>query len=248
MDMLDNRTSGEQSAVSALEAPISAHRQALYLMDSAYASGTEINMSLYAQRLEALSAAEDNLRGLLETMRSNRLALAAQLLAENSAIGATQNWELAEKTLRALEIQLFVQDSVSAQQLAILDSMGTLCPYQFGDAVFRAQVLYNRYEEKVFSPVCAEERVSARNMLAENAVQDALKLYPNPTTGWVTIPNPTGTPRDIRVFDAFGQQVHQLISPDAQIDLTSLNSGVFFLKISDKYAGKSDSIRLIITK
>jgi len=184
---------------------------------------------------------------LFQLTSTHRLALAAQLLSDNASISATQTWEETMKAVNAIEIQIFIQDSINATQLGILDSIGTLCPYTHGEAVYRAEVLYNRYEEKEFSPVCTEERGQA-NGQKNGSLTGNLKVFPNPSTGWVTIPNPAGAPRNIQVFDVAGQQVRQLNSSDTEIDLSGLNSGIYFLRIMDKSTGKTDSARLIISK
>ena len=76
------------------------------------------------------------------------------LRTQNAAIGTTQTWEQSEQQVNDLEIRLFIQDSVSTAQLTLLDALGTLCPQTNGEGVLRAQVLYNRFVEKEFSPVC----------------------------------------------------------------------------------------------
>jgi len=248
MDVLDNRDNAEQATVDALEATIASLRHSLYLADSTFASGTAINGTVYSQRLAVLSAATENLRAQLDTIRFNRLTLAAQLLTENAAISTTQTWEQLQKAMNALEIQLFIQDSISAEQLEALDSIGTLCPYTHGEAIFRAQVLYNRYEEKEFYPVCQEDRGGGGGRAVENPTATLFRAYPNPSTGWITIPNPDAVMRTIQVFDIVGKMVSQVTASVSELDLSSLGNGVYLLRVKDEHTGRANTIKLVISK
>ncbi|MFN0037696.1 MAG: T9SS type A sorting domain-containing protein, partial [Saprospiraceae bacterium] len=237
IDALNNRTGAEQSSVAAAESNISNLRHELYLLDSTYASGTAINEAQYAQKLATLSAATGSLQTQLDNIRSNRLAQATQLLAQNTAIGTTQTWEPGEKQVNALEIQIFIQDSITTAQLAALDGLGSLCPNTNGEAVLRAQVLYNRFVEKEFSPVCGNLRGGAGDRTEENLEPSFIRLFPNPTTGWVTIPKHFAGERTIQVFDIAGRLTHQVSTSDIEIDLSDLENGVYFLRIKDAGTG-----------
>ncbi len=224
------------------------HRRALYLMDSTLTSGTPINDAIYRLRLATLSTEIESLRAQLENIRSNRLILAAQLLTDNAAIGTTQTWEQLQKALNALEIQLFIQDSINAGQLLTLDSIGTLCPETHGEAVHRAQILYNRYEEKEFVPVCIEDRAGASSKTEKKQTPVAFQVYPNPSTGWVTIPNPEAVTRAIQVFDIAGKMVFQSSTSSVEFDLSSLGNGVYLLRVEDADTGMTNTLKLVIIK
>jgi len=247
MDVLDNRDSTEQATVGTLETTIANLRHGLYLMDTTFAGGGTINDSLYSLRLESLSSATESLRVVLDTIRAHRLALAAQLLTDNASISATQTWEETMMAVNAIEIQLFIQDSINATQLGILDSIGTLCPYTHGEAVYRAEVLYNRYEEKEFSPVCTEERGQAKGQKNES-LTGVLKVFPNPSTGWVTIPNPDAATRTILVLDIAGKLVFQATTSASELDLSGLGNGVYLLRVQDTVSGTASTIKLVISK
>ena len=248
IDALNNRTDSEQDAVSAAETTIASLRQSLYLMDSTYASGTAINNVLYRQRLASLSAATATLQTLLDNIRSARLTQAAQLRTQNGAIGTTQTWEQSEQQVNDLEIRLFIQDSVTTAQLTLLDALGSLCPQTNGEGVLRAQVLYNRFVEKEFSPVCTGARGVVGDRAEASFVPVALRLYPNPSTGLVTIPSLNNAMRTIEVYDIAGRLTHRITTPDIEFDLSDLNSGVYLLRIKEEATGKTDSAKLIISK
>ncbi len=84
--------------------------------------------------------------------------------------------------------------------------------------------------------------------VAEVVVGKAFTVYPNPTTGIVTIPNFTSEPRTIQVFDIAGKLVIQIFTSNIEIDLGLLSNGVYILRIRDEATGKTDSAKLIISK
>ncbi len=201
------------------------------------------------QATAQLSAATGSLQTQLDNLLNARITLAAQLITQNAAIGATQTWEQHEKLVNELEIRIFMQDSVNSTQLALLDALGTLCPDDNGEAVLRAQVLYNRFVEKEFSPVCTGARGEARERTEfGNMEVSSYSISPNPSTGIVTITNGRAGVQEIQVFDVAGRIVHQLSTSDTEIDLSDLNNGLYFLRIKDETTGKIGIARLIINK
>lgn len=248
INTLNNRTATEQNAVAAIETDISDLHQELALMDSTYASGTAIDGALYAQKLASLSAAIQSLRTQLGNIRTTRLAQANLLLNQNAAIATPGVWELKEKQVNDVEIRLFVQDSVTVPQLALLDATGSLCQNTYGDAVQRAQVLYNRFVEKAFSSTCTSARGEAQERAEENIATLDGKIYPNPTTGRIMVPNPNNEVRSMQFFSLTGMRVHQMVTSDVEIDLSNLENGVYFMRITEETTGKTETAKLIITK
>ena len=84
--------------------------------------------------------------------------------------------------------------------------------------------------------------------VAEGGGGGWFSVYPNPTTGIVTIPNYNGDIRAIQVFDIAGKVVNQLSTSNIEVDLSDLSNGVYFLRIEDAATGKTNSAKLIINK
>jgi hypothetical protein len=67
-------------------------------------------------------------------------------------------------------------------------------------------------------------------------------IYPNPTTGELTINNEQLIINNVEIFDIYGRVVssHQLIASSAhhQINISHLNAGIYFIKINNEIAGK----------
>ena len=249
IDALNNRTDSEQDAVSAAETTIASLRQSLYLMDSTYASGTAINNVLYRQRLASLSAATATLQTLLDNIRSARLTQAAQLLTQNAAIGTTQTWEQSEQQVNDLEIRLFIQDSVTTAQLTLLDALGSLCPQTNGEGVLRAQVLYNRFVEKEFSPVCTGARSGSGDRTVDTPESaSSFTVYPIPTTGILMVSGLDATGFQADLFDISGKKVASVELIDNTIDLLDLSSGIYYVRLVDPNRGQVGISKIIISK
>ena len=75
-----------------------------------------------------------------------------------------------------------------------------------------------------------------------------LRLYPNPSTGIVSIPNLEGAARTIQVFDIAGKLVLERRASSAEVDLGNLANGVFILKVSEDGTGKTGLLKVIIQK
>jgi hypothetical protein len=64
---------------------------------------------------------------------------------------------------------------------------------------------------------------------------DELRVFPNPTTGELTITNYELRIMDIEVFDVYGRKLssHHLITSSShhKIDISDLSAGVYFVKI-----------------
>ncbi|MDX1911076.1 MAG: T9SS type A sorting domain-containing protein [Saprospiraceae bacterium] len=246
MEMLYNRTDTEQDAVSATENNIRTLRRELFLMDSLFALSGVVNKTLHAQKLANLSTEIASLEAQLSNIRNNRLILAAQLLTQNAAIGATQTWAQNEKLVNDIEIRLFMQDSATNAQLATLDALGSLCPHTNGDAVFQAQTLYNWFVVKEFNPVCTGGRGEGRTEPKANEI--ALLVYPNPSTGRVIIPNPLSAQRLVEVFDLSGKSVFRLETNETDFDLTHLANGVFLVRVQELSGGNIQSVKLVLNR
>jgi hypothetical protein len=76
---------------------------------------------------------------------------------------------------------------------------------------------------------------TSSNAISEHRVESVLKLYPNPTTGVLTINNEQLTMNNIEIFDVYGRKVssHHLIpSSSHQINISHLPSGVYIVKMN----------------
>ena len=64
-----------------------------------------------------------------------------------------------------------------------------------------------------------------------------LKIYPNPTSlGYVNLKSRNGSAFDVSVYDVLGKQVIKSSVTDGKLDVSSLNTGLYIMKISQEEA------------
>lgn len=66
---------------------------------------------------------------------------------------------------------------------------------------------------------------------AENEI-GIIKVYPNPTKGWVFINSNTEIIESVTIFDILGKNIFQQMGNIQQVDLSKLQSGMYFLLIT----------------
>lgn len=62
--------------------------------------------------------------------------------------------------------------------------------------------------------------------------QTAIAVYPNPTSGRVTIKGVNA--RQVDVFDGYGRRVATHLEPGTEVDMQQLPTGVYYLRITDE--------------
>lgn len=68
----------------------------------------------------------------------------------------------------------------------------------------------------------------------EQPSSDALNIYPNPVTSdKVYISSKSLTPKEIEIFDVLGKRVLQTTINTKELNVASLNPGVYIIKIKD---------------
>jgi hypothetical protein len=72
-----------------------------------------------------------------------------------------------------------------------------------------------------------------------------LKVYPNPVSnGKLFIETAANAERNVAIFDVLGKKVLNTITNDSEVNVSSLNAGVYIVKITEE--GKSVSRKLVI--
>lgn len=88
--------------------------------------------------------------------------------------------------------------------------------------------------------------VNACILSADELQIDTFKIYPNPATnGYLYINSKTIGTKNISVFDVLGKQVLKTMLNGERLDVSSLKSGVYILKIEQ---GKTSSTKKLIIK
>jgi len=68
-------------------------------------------------------------------------------------------------------------------------------------------------------------------MLTEYSLQ-AIKMYPNPAKGVVNFSSASNVALDVAVFDMLGKQVLRANAVQSQLNISSLNPGMYFVKMT----------------
>ncbi|QHL86872.1 S8 family serine peptidase [Nibribacter ruber] len=136
----------------------------------------------------------------------------------------------------------------------ISSAIKTLAPTQT-DTVAFAIVAGNTKEALFENAAAAQQKylqmTSTRTVtgLPEEALATEVKVYPNPSTGRVTVAFPASAQRQssqLHVLDSQGRTVYQMLVPTgskADLDLSHLAKGMYFLKIS---TGKEVTTRKLV--
>ncbi len=62
----------------------------------------------------------------------------------------------------------------------------------------------------------------------------SIKLFPNPTTGFVHLENISAESEYMRVYDNVGQLVYTVQNPGTDVNISHLNSGMYYIVISER--------------
>lgn len=75
---------------------------------------------------------------------------------------------------------------------------------------------------------------------ADDVVERAVTMYPNPTTGWLSLQRETGRPATVEVYDVVGHRVRQaeISGLNPKIDLRGLQRGIYFVRLDQTSVGK----------
>jgi hypothetical protein len=81
--------------------------------------------------------------------------------------------------------------------------------------------------------------------LQETAPIEGLTLYPNPVTaGKVYITTKNDSDKEIQIYDVLGKKVLQIVLASRELNVASLNPGIYIIKIQEEEA--STTRKLII--
>jgi len=182
----------------------------------------------------------------ISLVRTRQITLANQLLAQNAAITTNATWQQNEQAVNDLTILEVIQKNLTVSQLSQLDQIGMQCPWSGGDAVFRAQNLYNLFIPKEYDMYagCTNLRDEKR---ANKSNLETL-IYPNPTTGVVNLDKTTTSDCKITVFDVNGRVVFYGKAVENKIDLSDLFNGTYFINTTDSETGLVNHTKIVILK
>lgn len=197
--------------------------------------GQEVRVAIYEMTSESI---QDDLNFITEqyyTVTGADLSSPFTLIELPSTVtltGGSNYIAFVEKFAGPLSKKLFVTGSTAGD-----DDFSTACYGPFGQA--DAENWFNGwgwspYVRLNFDPSLAVENIS---------MLDNVNVYPNPSTGNVTITNDNGTENTITVFDISGKQITSKTSITATtLDLSSYGSGVYVVEITNDNNKKTERV------
>ncbi|MEZ7499073.1 T9SS type A sorting domain-containing protein [Flavobacterium sp. Arc3] len=88
-----------------------------------------------------------------------------------------------------------------------------------------------------FSMSLSAQETKQQTKLQESSVIEGLNLYPNPVTnGKVNISTKNDSNKEIMIFDLLGKKVLQTSISSKEVNVSSLNPGVYIIKINEDNA------------
>lgn len=85
----------------------------------------------------------------------------------------------------------------------------------------------------------------------ENELLEKINIYPNPTSGLITVTSTLSTITNITVYDLMGKCVYteyyEQIQNPIQLDLSFLNNGIYFINVQDEN-GQLNKNKIILAK
>jgi type II secretory pathway pseudopilin PulG len=212
-------------------------------------------------QLEATQAQMGQIQSQIEAARDLKIDNA---LALNALLEEGEVYQYNKKTVTDIYLQTIAKGStdLTATQWATIALIAQQCPYAGGKAVYEARSIYAFISSEVYDDhtICAAVGINARtaNPTKGNTKPsvsplssplggdrgglgqgEAIRLYPNPTTGITRLFIPTEYQgSDIVITNAVGQiiQTTAVTSMLQSIDLSAEPTGIYFITL--RQAGK----------
>ena len=109
------------------------------------------------------------------------------------------------------------------------------------DIIFQVKAVYPECESDFASTVDGKDFVRFTS-LSVNEMADLVKLYPNPTSGQLSIEAEEMT--TVSVYDLVGQCVMQMPAQDGQVtvDMSPLHNGIYFVKVNTAHGSVTQRV------
>jgi len=200
------------------------------------------------QLMESVSLNQDTLDQAFRTEWTDK---ADSLLAENTAITASAQWEHNQRNYNRVLLSMIVngQEEPDTNQLATLESIAYQCPFAGGEAVFQARALLGEGYAFNDSTLCVE----IQPLIKDNRVEEPMFMaYPNPGQYYVVVDllEEAGEKGMVTMTDMLGRTLKsQVVNKGDQkvyLLLENVPGGMYYLSLN--IGGKSSSQLLNVVK
>jgi len=196
--------------------------------------------SLKADSLGSYAHINDSLVSWINVAQQAKIATA---LSKNAGMSSPSYIESSEQNVNEIYLQTIAQNisTFSTSQLSTLRSIASQCPYVYGTAVFKARSLLALVDTTVYddSTLCTvQSRKMQVKQTASRQQSVSAKLYPNPSTGIVTVAYQlSGGEGTLQIFDVVGQMLAEFKLDGSKttmdFDISKLCCGAFEYRISE---------------
>jgi hypothetical protein len=98
----------------------------------------------------------------------------------------------------------------------------------------------------LFSVSLSAQDIKQQPKLQETSIIEGLNLYPNPVSdGKVYVSTKKDSEKEIIIFDLLGKKVMQTLISSKELNVSSINSGVYIIKITE---GNASATRKLIVR
>ena len=205
------------------------------LLENGYTGGT--NYDALNLQIENLMASNSAIMASIEQIKTYRVE---NSIDDNSTIPVSELYEENEAIVNDIYLSTIASGewNLTSSQMASLLTIAEQCPFNGGPSVYMARSIYHLVDPSADwddDAVCVYQGVLPR---IRNPYSDRLQtLYPNPTTGIVTVNYvlQKGENGLVEIYSAYGQKVlsKSLDSNNAQadLDLTSFTPALYHYRI-----------------
>lgn len=192
-EQLNNLSPSLESSYNTLAHQIDSLSSVLYTLHAQYPTATPGQQQTLMEQErdldEVIGGLQDDLNDLLPSMESELETRVTQLLAQNDALNATEDWEINEKNINDLYFRHYAGliDTFTASEKSDIETLALACPQYEGVGVYKARRLYELFADTV--PAYDEHHCQAaeERTRQQRAVAGAFTVTPNPADGRMTV-------------------------------------------------------------
>lgn len=209
------------------------------------ASSKSDSVNLRANQLKlkgTLQITTDSWNKVKGNLKTQRLANVGGVVQANEAISASMVFEKNEQAINRVYLNTIAQDvdTFTNAQKNVIDPIAAQCPFIGGSAVYVARALQSSYKKVKYNDAASCGTTIKRKETASiSTVETGNKIYPNPTTGTLTLELgvPLQTDGKLIICDVTGKEAAGFVLPAGTSvytpDISKLSPGIYMCKLWD---------------
>jgi hypothetical protein len=193
-----------------------------------------------------------NLRNLYDSVTIKRNLDLVQLQSDVFSITCLDSLTDTWKAILILALQYHEEGEVDSSDRSAVIGYSNLCAEAYGDLIYKARFLAATFDSLSYeeNDLCLDTP-PARPILNEQilATENYIQVFPNPSSGVITIRNQMAEPLHLQLLDIHGHNIWQGFTdqPTSGFEL-NLIPGVYVLRILRSDSGKEEFTKLVIRK